>query len=122
MTGMITIENLTGKHLQYRIDHQKVCVKTGRCMCRQGRRSVEAFNVHVPGNGRSGPLPPAVALCPEIKKAADGNRPKIKIHGAEPQAQATAKKPLKTQDGETGGSKGETGRKGQNKKDGKTTD
>ena len=122
MTGMITIENLTGRHLQFRIDHQKVCVKVGQCLCRQGRRSVEALNVHVPGSGRTDPLPPAVGLCPEIKAAANGNRPKIKIHGAEPQAKAAAAKPTKKKDGETGGSKGGTGRKGQNKKDGKTTD
>jgi len=131
MEGMIKIENLTGRHLQYRIDHQKVCVKIGRCLCRQGRRSVEAMNVHVPGSGMSAPLPPAVVLCPEIKRDADGNRPKIKIHGAEKKEQAEAKAPedpgsgkgtgAGTKDGDTGGSKSETGRKGQTKKSKETT-
>jgi len=119
MKGMIKIENLTGRHKQFRIDHQQVCVKTGQCLCRQGRRSVEALTIHVAGNSTTGFLPPSVAMSAEIKAAASGNRPQIKIHGAAPQAKAKDKK-TGTKGGQAGGSKGGTGRKGQSNKSGKT--
>lgn len=79
---MIIIENLTERHIQYRIDHQVVCVKAGRCLCRKGRRGAVAMSVHVPGGigRRTGPLNPAVMLLPEAKRDAEGARPKIKIH------------------------------------------
>lgn len=84
MSGTIIIENLTGRHLQYRIEHQLVCVKVGKCFCKQGRRGTVASSVHVPGGvgSKTAPLHPAVATLPQIQVDARGPRPKIKIHGS----------------------------------------
>jgi hypothetical protein len=114
MKGMIVIENLTGRHLQYRIDHKAVCVKVGRCLCRKGRRSVEALTVHVPGFGRTAPIFSEVAQCPAIKAAASGNNPTLKIHGHEEKGRT---KSATIGQGYTASRKASTGRKGQDKKE-----
>lgn len=119
MEGTIRIKNLTGRHKQFRIDHQEVCVKIGRCLCKTGRRGAEALTVHVPGNATSGQLPAAVTLSAEIRRAANGKNPSIEIIGAEPRAKANEE----VLDGNTGrgdnrvsgSSKGGTGRDGQKK-------
>jgi len=92
-TGHIVIENQTGRHIQYRIDHQTVCVKAGKCFCRQGRRSLVAASIHVPGGKgkRSAPLHPGVMLIPELKRDLAGKRPKVKIVGAAPSEEAVKK-------------------------------
>ncbi len=82
MSGQIIIENLTERHIQYHLDHQGLCVKVGKCFCKKGRRGNVASSVHVPGGIglRSAPLHSAVALMPQVKKDADGPRPRITIH------------------------------------------
>ena len=84
MSGTIIIENLTERHLQYRMDHQAVCVKTGKCMCKKGRRGPVATTIHVPGGigMRTGPLSPAVALDAQIRKDKTGPNPKILVIGS----------------------------------------
>ena len=119
MNGMITIENLTGKHLQFRVNHKEVCVKIGRCLCRKGRRSVEALTIHVPGFGRTAPLFAGVAESQAIKNAANGIKPTIKIVGHVPRAKPKAAA-ASDEEGYTEGHKASTGRKGQYKK-GKAT-
>lgn len=87
MEGMITIENLTGRHLQYRMDHQAVCVKVGKCFCQKGRRGTVTTTIHIPGGVgvMSAPLPPAVTLIAELKRDASQPNQKIRIHGAKAQ-------------------------------------
>ena len=121
MEGMINIENLTGKHLQFRIGHQEVCVKVGRCMCRQGRRSVEAMTIHIQGHGKTAFLPAAVAQSAEIRAAANGNKPTIKIHGHKAKTKAKAASSAVTSNEKAEGRKASTGRKGQEKKAKATT-
>ena len=114
MSGTIIIENLTERHLQYRIDHQVVCVKVGRCFCKQGRRSNVSTTIHVAGGigKKTAPLPPAVATIPEVKRDSSGPHPKIRIHGAIAQ-KSTAKAKAKA-DSSKPGKKGGGGRKGKN--------
>jgi len=94
MEGQIIIENQTERHIQYRIDHQTVCVKAGKCFCKQGRRGLVAGSVHVPGGKgkRSVPLHPAMALIPELKRDLAGRKPKVKLIGHEPTAKKAAPK------------------------------
>ena len=118
MNGTIIIENQTGRHLQYRLDHQTVCVKVGKCFCKKGRRGTVTSTIHVPGGKgkRTLPLHPAVALCPAVKADAQGPHPKIKIIGfeakqatkpeAKAKAQADSTKPEEKSDKGSGGRKG----------------
>lgn len=113
MSGTIIIENQTGRHLQYRIDHQTVCVKVGKCFCKQGRRGTVTTTIHVPGGKgqRTLPLPPAVALVPAVKADAKGPNPKIRIIGYEApvtEIKAKAKADSTKPEGKQGGG----GRKG----------
>lgn len=96
-TGMIEIENLTERAIEYRIDHQVVCVKAGKCFCTTGRRGSVALSIHIPGGRgrRTAKLDPRVTLSPQIKADASGPQPKIRIIGqaagkvAETKAQAS---------------------------------
>lgn len=118
MSGTIIIENLTERHQQYRIDHQAVCVKVGRCFCKQGRRSTVATTIHIAGGigKKTAPLPPAVATIPEVKRDVSGPHPKIRIHGAKAQVSTDkAKEKAKAKaDSSKPGKKGGGGRKGKN--------
>jgi len=84
MTGMIELENLTERAIEYRLDHQVVCVKVGKCFCTQGRRGPVASSIHVPGGRgrRTAKLDPRVTLVPQVKADASGPQPKIRIIGA----------------------------------------
>ena len=119
MSGTIIIENLTGRHLQYRLDHQAVCVKFGKCFCRKGRRGSVTTTIHVPGGpgSRTAPLDPSVVLAPQIKADMEGAKPKIKIIGHKPvkdeaktKAKADSTKPEEKP--EKADKKGGGGRKG----------
>lgn len=86
----IEIENLTDRTIEYRIDHQTVCVKVGRCFCTKGRRGPVTSSVIVPGKRRTGQLDPSVALIPQVRVDATGPKPKIRIIGAAPAAEMKA--------------------------------
>lgn len=113
-SGTIQIQNLTGRTLQYRVDHQTVCVKAGKCFCKQGRRGPVAASIIVPGGeGRmTAPLHPAMSLIPKVKADASGPRPKIRIvgssagKGAGPQAQGSEQPRKPERESKGGGRKG----------------
>ncbi|MEN6369232.1 MAG: hypothetical protein ABFD77_05990 [Thermotogota bacterium] len=112
MQGKIEIENQTGRAIEYRIDHQVVCTKAGRCFCTSGRRGPVTSSIHVPGGKgqRTGGLDPRVMLIPELKADATGPRPKVKIIGAE--AGKVAETRAQVSDEPIEGSKKGGGRKG----------
>lgn len=112
MSGTIIIENLTGRHLQYRIDHQTVCVKVGKCFCGKGKRGTVTTTIHVPGGAgmRTGPLHPAITKIAAVQKDASGVKPKIRILGSE----EAPKKAKAKADSTSPDKKGSSGRKGKN--------
>ena len=136
MSGTIIIENLTGQHLQYRVEHQVVCVKFGKCFCKKGRRGSVTMTVHVPGGAgmRTEPLNPLLSKVPEIQRDVTGPKPKIKIVGSSAvsaKARAATKPTVKAEveteveteveaavrakvDSTPSGKKGGGGRKGKN--------
>jgi len=109
MAGTIKIENRTERHIQYRIEHQIVCVKIGRCLCQKGRRGTVTSSVHVPGGKgkKTGDIPASVLLLPQVLKDAAGMRPRIKIHGT--QVEEEVKVETEKPDDETGSDESDTG-------------
>lgn len=114
MSGMIEIENLTERAIEYRLDHQAVCVKAGKCFCTQGRRGPVATSIHIPGGKgkRTGKLDPRVTLASQLQADASGPQPKIRIIGQA--AVKAAEKKAKASDEPTGEYRREkgSGRKG----------
>jgi len=113
-TGQIIIENQTERHVTYRIDHKAVCVKIGKCFCRQGRRSLVAYSFHVPGGKgkRTLPLHPGVTMIPELKRDLGGRKPAMKIVGAKPSEEAAEKLANKAASGDKPSSKSGKGKGG----------
>ncbi len=113
MSGKIIIENRTNVHIQYRIDHQAVCVKAGKCFCKKGARGPVAATVHVPGGVglKTLPVDSAVAMLSQVK--ADAAEKKIRIHGAKAKVVQEAE-PVGNDSGESTSKKG-GGRKSKKK-------
>lgn len=61
----VIIRNLTKQMKIFVLPHQIVCVKGGRCLCRNGSPA----SVHVPALRRSAAMPGAVCEAPDIKRA-----------------------------------------------------